>query len=362
MADINNARKIINEIDTEMAKLFEKRMDAAKEVAQYKKERGLPILDESREREIIDRNSQLIKNEEYKSYYVSFLKKNMSLSKKLQHRLINGTRVAYSGVKGAFANIAAEKIFPDADTVPYPDFRSAYEAVEKGECDLAVLPVENSFNGDVGQVMDLAYFGSLYINGIYDISVVHNLLAKKGTKLSDIKTVISHPQALGQCQKIIEKYGFETVEAVNTAVAAKLVSESPRNDIAAIASSEAAEEFNLKTLVSHINDSNMNTTRFAVFSSARKKPDPIDKRFVLLFTVSNEAGALANAVSAIGNGGFNLKALKSRPTKELIWDYYFYAEGEGNINSENGKQMIKELEKCCSTVKVVGSFEKDIVL
>ncbi len=362
MADINNARKIINEIDTEMASLFEKRMDAAREVAQYKKEHGLPILDESREREIIERNSSLIKNEEYKSYYVSFLKKNMSLSKKLQHRLLNGTRVAFSGVKGAFANIAASKIFPDADAVPYPDFRAAYEAVEKGECDLVVLPVENSFNGDVGQVMDLAFFGSLYISGIYDISVVHNLLAPKGVKISDIKTVISHPQALGQCQGFIEKHGFETIEAVNTAVAAKLVSESGRRDLAAIASSEAAEEFNLKTLESHINDSSLNTTRFAVFSPARKAPDEKDKNFVLLFTVSNEAGALANAVSAIGEGGFNLRALKSRPTKELIWDYYFYAEGEGNIYSQKGEKMLKKLEKCCSTVKIVGSFEKEFIL
>ncbi len=362
MADINNARKKINEIDTKMAQLFEERMNASREVAQYKKEHGLPILDESREREIIEKNCSLIENEEYKSYYVSFLKKNMSLSKKLQHRLLNGTRVAFSGVKGAFANIAAEKIFPDAQAVPYPDFRSAYEAVEKGECDLVVLPIENSFNGDVGQVMDLAFFGSLHISSIYDISVVHNLLAKKGTRLSDIKTVISHPQALGQCQSFIEKHGFETIEAVNTAVAAKLVAESPRTDIAAIASIQAAEEFNLKTLQSHINDSNLNTTRFAVFAPFAKAPDEKDRRFVLLFTVSNEAGALANAVSAIGEGGFNLRALKSRPTKELIWDYYFYAEGEGNINSQNGKDMLEKLKGCCSTVKVVGSFEKEFVL
>ncbi len=362
MADIKHAREIIGAIDKQMAELFERRMDAAREVAQYKKEHGLPILDENRERELIDKNSSLIQNEEYKSYYVSFLKKNMSLSKKLQHRLLNGTRVAFSGVQGAFANIAANKIFPDADAVPYPDFRAAYEAVEKGECDLVVLPVENSYNGDVGQVMDLAFFGSLYISGIYDISVVHNLLAQKGVKLSDIKTVISHPQALGQCQTFIERHGFETIEAVNTAVAAKLVAESGKRDIAAIASAEAAEEYGLKILESHINDSGLNTTRFAVFAPAMKAPDKNDRNFVLLFTVSNEAGALAHAVATIGDGGFNLRALKSRPTKELIWDYYFYAEGEGNLFSPEGEKMLEKLKKCCSTVKIVGSFEKEIIL
>lgn len=359
---INELRKKINKIDCEMARLFEERMDTAKDVAEYKKLHGLPVLDQKREDEVIERNLSLIKNEEYKSYYVSFLKNNMLLSKKLQHRLLNGTTVAFSGVQGAFAHIAAKKIFPDADVVGYPDFRSAYEACEKGECDLVVLPVENSFNGDVGQVMDLTFFGSLHISGIYDIPVVHNLLAKKGAKLSNIKTVISHSQALGQCAKFIHAHALETKEAVNTAVAAKLVSESGRDDIAAIASAEAAEQFGLQTLEAHINDSGLNTTRFAVFTPALKSPEKNDRHFVLMFTVSNEAGALGRAVSIIGEGGFNLRALKSRPTKELIWDYYFYAEGEGNLYTPQGEKMLAKLKECCSSIKIVGSFEKELTL
>jgi chorismate mutase/prephenate dehydratase len=263
---------------------------------------------------------------------------------------------------GAFAHIAAKRIFPDADVVGYPDFRSAYMSVQSGECDLAVLPLENSFNGDVAQVMDLTFFGDLYISGVYDIGVVHNLLAKKGAKLSDIKTVISHSQAIGQCASFIQKHNLEAKEVVNTAVAAKLVSESDRLDIAAIASSEAAEEFNLCTLSERINDSGLNTTRFAVFAPAMKSADKNDKHFVLTFTVSNEAGALGKAVLAIGENGFNLRALKSRPTKELIWDYYFYAEGEGNLFTPEGEKMLKTLKECCSSVKVVGSFEKELTL
>lgn len=359
---IEKLRKTINEIDAEMAKLFEKRMDAVKGVAEYKKLHGLAVLDEKRENEVIERNSHLIENEEYKPYYVSFLKSNMLISKKMQHRLLNGTRVAFSGVNGAFAHIASGKIFPDAELVGYGDFKSAYNSVENGECDLVVLPIENSFNGDVGQVMDLCFFGSLHISGIYDIPVVHNLLAKKGAKLSDIKTVVSHSQALGQCASFLQKHGFEVKEVVNTAVAAKLVSESERNDIAAIASGEAAEIFSLKTLRSHINDSGSNTTRFAVLSPAMKQSGKDDKHFVIMFTVSNSAGALSKAVSAIGENGFNLRALKSRPTKELIWDYYFYAEGEGNIFSADGEKMLGALKECCSSIKVVGSFEKELSL
>ncbi len=360
MSQLDSARQIINDVDRQMAELFEKRMDAVKEVAQYKKERGLMIDDFAREEQIIAQNSKMIKNQEYRDYYVNFLRSTIDISKNMQHRLLDGMRVAYSGVEGAFANIAAERIFPDAKAVAYPDFKAAYTAVEKGECDCAVLPIENSFNGDVGQVMDLSFFGTLFINGIYDIEIVQNLLAVKGATIDDIKTVISHPQALGQCAAYIKEHGFETFEAVNTAVAAKQVADSNRHDIAAIGSNEAAVKFCLKKLAVHINEKSNNTTRFAVFSRTAKSPAPSDDRFIMLFTVKNAAGSLGRAISVIGEYGFNLRALKSRPTKELVWDYYFYAEGEGNINSTSGEKMLNELKECCSDLRIIGNFEKEI--
>lgn len=360
MTELEKARQIINNVDKQMAELFVQRMQAAKAVAEYKKEHGLQVFDAAREAEVIRRNSDLVSDETLKSYFVEFIRSNMEISKSYQHRLLEGMRVAFSGVEGAFANIAANKVFPDAIAVPYADFKSAYEAVEKGECDAVILPIENSYNGDVGQVMDLAFFGSLFISGIYDIGIVQNLLALKGTSLDEIKTVISHPQALGQCAAYIRKHGFDTVDAVNTAVAAKQVAESGRRDIAAIGSDEAAEKFGLQKLESHINESNSNTTRFAVFTRTPKAESAEDNHFIMLFTVTNEAGSLGKAISIIGENGFNLKALKSRPTKELVWSYYFYAEGEGNINSQNGKKMIKELKEKCSEIRIIGSFEKEI--
>ncbi len=360
MTELEKARKIINETDSKMAKLFEKRMDAAKMVAAYKKEHGLPIDDFAREEELIKRNTALIESEEYRSYYVSFLKDTIGVSKKLQHRLLDGMRVAYSGVEGAFANIATERIFPDASAVACKDFKSAYDAVVNGECDCALLPIENSFNGDVSQVLDLSFFGSLYITGIYEIEVVQNLLANDGATIGDIKQVISHPQALGQCAEFIKEHGFETIEAVNTAVAARQVRESGRTDIAAIGSVEAGKKFGLKRIEGHINQSGNNTTRFAVFSRSQRSQNSKDKHFIMLFTVKNAAGSLGKAISVIGEYGFNLKALKSRPTKELIWDYYFYAEGEGDIYSDHGKLMLKQLKKCCNNLKILGTFEKEI--
>ncbi len=360
MANLEKARQIINETDSKMAELFEKRMDAVKQVAEYKKQNGLPVDDISREEQIIKQNCKYIKSEEYRSYYINFLKSNIEISKKFQHKLLDGMRLAYSGVEGAFANIMAKRVFPDAICVAYPDFKSAYTAVENGECDCAFLPIENSYNGDVGKVLDLSFFGSLYINGVYEADIIQNLLAKKGTKLSDIKSVISHPQALGQSSSYIKSHGFKKIEAVNTAVAAKQVAESDDMTVAAIGSVEAAQEFGLEVLEKHINESNVNTTRFAVFSRTRKQDSLSDRRFIMLFTVKNTAGSLGNAISVIGKHGFNLIALKSRPTKELVWDYYFYAEGEGDINGEQGKQMLCDLEKCCSDLKIIASFEREI--
>ncbi len=360
MNELQKAREIINTADKEMARLFEMRMDAAREIAMYKQKNGIPVDDPLREALITERNCALIENEEYRPYYVSFLKSTIGISKDLQHRLLEGMRVAYSGTEGAFANIAARRIFPDARCIAYGDFTSAYRAVEKGECDCVILPIENSFNGDVGSVLDLTFFGSLYINGVYEAQVVQNLLGVKGAVLSDVKKAVSHPQALGQCASFIEKHGILTENAVNTALAAETVAKNGDKSVAAIGSAEAAEKFGLEILAERINDSTANTTRFAVFSRSERNPSPADDRFIMLFTVNNTAGSLGKAISVIGQHGFNLKALKSRPTKELVWDYFFYAEGEGSIHSEKGKSMLEELKNYCSNLKIAGSFEKEI--
>ncbi len=359
MTKLDIAREEICAIDKEMARLFEKRMNAAKNVAEYKKENGLPVFDAEREGFLIEHNSSYIQDGILKDYYVEFLKSTMDISKAYQRRLLDGMRVAYSGVPGAFAHIAVTKIFESAMPVSYGSFKDAYEAVGKGECDCAVLPVENSFQGDVAQVMDLAFFGTLHITGIYDLEVSHNLLAKKGTNKGDIKKVISHAQALGQCAEYIEKNNLAKEECTNTAVAAKTVAESEQAHIAAIASKEAAKLYGLSVIEENINESRNNTTRFAVFSRSAGNINKENNRFVLFFTVKNEAGALGRAISVIGKYGFNLKALKSRPTKELIWDYYFFAEGEGDIAGENGEKMLLELKESCNEIKVSGCFANE---
>ena len=355
---LTKARKIINEIDKKMAELFTERMKAAELVAEHKKEHGLDICDPVREAELIRANSELIDSETYREYYVSFQKSVMDISKAYQTRLLNGMKVAYSGTEGAYAHIAAKKLFPSAKAIPYGSFDEAYAAVENNECDAAVLPIENSYNGDVGQVSDLMFAGSLYINTVTELAISHDLLAPKGTRLEDITTVISHPQALGQCHGYILKNGYSEMEFTNTALAAKYVSENNDGKIAAIASAEAAEIFGLEVLATNINESRSNTTRFAVFSRAENKNPIADKRVqtILLFTVRHEAGALAKALDVIAKYGFNMRALRSRPMKELLWQYYFYVEAEGNMDSENGKNMQEELKQYCDRLKAVGTY------
>ena len=281
----------------------------------------------------------------------------------------NKLQIAYSGVQGAYAGIAAAKIFPKAELKSYSSFRQAYEAVVKKECEYAVLPIENSYAGEVAQVTDLLYGGNLKIVGIFELPIVHNLLGIEETNLNQIKTVYSHPQALDQCSEYIYNHGFEKRVATNTALAAKEVALLKDPTVAAIASKETAEIYGLKVLERAINESESNTTRFVVLS-AGKDPDSKEQReifkrkeaFTLILIVKNEAGAVARAITTIGDFGFNMRTLRSRPQKTLLWSYYFYVEGEGDLGSIKGVEMLRALEENCESVKVLGNYPADVIL
>ena len=352
---LEEARKIINDVDAKMAELFIERMRAAEMVYEHKKEFGLPILDEAREAAVIEKNSARIEDEVLKGYYMDYLKKLMEVSKAYQYRLQSGLKVAYSGVEGAFAHIAAGRIFPESSPVSYRDFKSAYESVVSGESDVAVLPIENSYAGEVGQTMDLIFAGGLFINGIYELEIHQNLLGLAEATVEDIKKVISHPQALGQCHDYIKFRGFDAEEASNTAVAAKMVAKTNDKTLGAIASAETAELYGLKVLEANVNKSGENTTRFVVLSKVKAVSSSLSNS-VLMFTVKNEAGSLAGAISIIGKYGYNMTALRSRPLKKHSWQYYFYVEIGGSTDTEDGKKMMEELSHVCDKLKVAGTF------
>lgn len=360
MSDLEEIRRRIDGLDKEMAELFEKRMLAAEQVAAFKREHGLSIDDNAREEAIIRKNCKYIEDDRIREYYVTFQKDIMEVSKRFQHRLLGGLRVSYCGVPGAFAHEAATSLFPDADYISYKDFESAYKAVEDGDCDVAVLPFENSFAGEVSSVTDLIFSGSLYVNQVLELEAVQNLLGCADATLESVKEVYSHPQALSQCASFLREKGLSTVEYPNTAMAAKMVSEKADPGIAAIGSLASARLYGLKVLEPHINTGSVNNTRFAALSRSRNKLHPkhnkMEHHFMLMFTVKNEAGSLAKTLNIIGAHNYNMCSLRSRPMKDLAWSYYFFVELDGNIDSDNGRDMLRELSFICDRLKLVGTY------
>ena len=359
MKDLKELRKEITEIDNKTAELFVSRMKLVRQVAEYKMKNGLPVLDPGREAEVLKNGSQRVEDSSLRSYYLSFLKNVMAVSRRYQTSMMSGLKVAYCGTEGAFAHIAACHLFPTAEKVAFSGFKKAYDAVESGECDCALLPVENSFAGDVDQVNDLMFTGNLHVNGMYDLPVTHDLLGVSGAAIDDIKTVVSHPQALSQCSTFIKERGLSEKEYSNTALAAEYVKNMGDKTVAAIGSAESAELFGLSVVARSINDDRSNTTRFAVFSRVEGHSEKSGSQpyFSLVFTARNEAGSLAKALTIIGRHGFNIRTLRSRPMKELMWQYYFYVEAEGDIYGEEGKACIEEMKESCDKIKIVGSYK-----
>jgi chorismate mutase/prephenate dehydratase len=360
MEDLKKTREEIDRIDKEMRELFEKRMTAVEKVADYKREHGLPVKDEEREEYLIRRNSELLDKKEISDYYVLFQKKLMDLSCDYQNRINKKMKVAYNGVEGAFAWIAATRLFPGAELISFGSFEEAYAAVENGKADTVILPIENSYAGEVVNVMDLMFSGNLYVNSVIDIDIVHNLMAPEGATIESIKKVVSHTQALSQCDAYIRSHGFEPVAYTNTAMAAEYVKSLNDPTVAAIASKETAELKGLKLLETGINASRSNTTRFAAFSRGRNVPGKSAKNradhFILVFTVKNEAGALAQTLNIIGAHNFNMRSLRSRPMKDLMWNYYFYIEADGDIYTRDGQDALNELGALCANLKLVGTY------
>lgn len=356
MNSLENARNQINEIDKQMAVLFESRMSAIENVIAYKMQNNLPVLDESRENFVIEKNQEYIKNKKYQDYYVQFLKDVMNVSKNYQKSIAYADCVGYQGVEGAFAHIATKHLFKESKLKSYQTFEDIFKAVQLGNIAYGVLPFENSYTGEVGEVFDLLYQYDCKINQIYDLKINQNLLVLPSTKLDDIKQVYSHHQALTQCKQFFDTHpAYEAVPYANTALAALYVSQTKDKSKAAVASKETAELYGLDVLVENINTSSENTTRFIVIS---KKMPQEGNCFNIMFTVDHNAGQLASVIQIISKYGFNMESIKSKSIHNLPWQYYFYAELQGNVNDKNAKALIDELQEKCKTFKVIGVYDK----
>ena len=356
MDALEQARAEIDTVDAQLAALFERRMAAVLQVAEYKRAHGLPIYDAAREAAVLEKAATRIQQPALRPYYKDHVQHMMNLAKQYESAVLGRNRAAYQGVEGAFAHIALKALFPHAEAVSYSTWDEVFEAVASGEAAHGVVPFENSHAGDVSAVLDLCYnHPELWVVDVYDLPISQNLLVLPGTQLSQLRTVYSHQQAIAQSETFLKQFRLPATAMANTAMAAKFVAESKDATKAAIASAETAALYGLEILVPNINTDGDNTTRFIVLS--REKPTA-GNRFSLLFTVDNKPGKLAEVIQVIGASGFNMESIKSRPMPHVPFEYYFYVELVGDAAAGETAALLRELDRTCRTVRLLGVYTK----
>ena len=364
--ELKDIRNEIDQTDDQILSLFLKRMNLSQNVADYKAENNIPIVNTGREREILSRITSLSGDgldgyarilfstlfDLSRSYQSAHIGKSTSLAK-LVEKAISETPiefpkkavVACQGIEGAYSQQACDKVFSFADILYFKSFDGVFGAVEKGLCQYGVLPIENSSHGSVNEVYDLMRDHSFYIVHSTKLHIKHNLLAKPGTKLTDIREVISHEQAIGQCSAFLASFPDVTIKLCeNTAIAAKLVSESDRTDIAAISSESCTDMYGLEIIKSHIHNTDNNYTRFIVISKA---PEiyPGSNRISIMFAVPNRPGSLSRIMSRFSCLDVNLSKLESRPMEGANFEYVFYTDMDASIYSKDVISLLCELEQ-----------------
>ena len=374
--DLLDLRKQIDEIDEELIPLLLKRMSISEKVAQYKVERGLPVLNEQREKEILDDVHK--KCGEQGDIIATVFAATMDASRAIQHKIIGGgkelrelieqalsdenafereTSVACAGVDGSYADKTASVLFPNSQIKHYRLFEDVFEAVNKGEAPFGIIPVENSTAGSVHEAYDLIMKYRFYVVGSYSLEVKHCLCAKQDTKYEDIDEVYSHPQALSQCSKFIKDFDFTGVNYTNTAAAAKFVSESERNDIGVICSADAAKKYNLKIIKAGIQNISSNFTRFIVISKKLVIERNADK-ISLIFSLPHQTGSLYRVLGRFSMTGLNLTKLESRPMENGDFSYYFYTDLLGSVKNEKTLDLLCALSSELPDFKFLGNYHE----
>ena len=379
MKDISVLREEINAIDSEMVELFKKRMEIAASVAEYKKANSLPVLDAARERALLVRISDMA-GDEFEGYARTLYHTMLDVSKAYQHVKLGSesvtckaikeslsrtgdlfperARVACQGVEGAYSQIATEKLFSLPEISYYPSFDAVFSAIESGECRYGVLPIENSTAGSVKKVYELMLHHDFHIVRSVRVKIDHHLLSNRGASLDGIKEIISHEQAINQCSSFLRSLGdVKITVAPNTAVAARTVKESGRDDIAALSSRFCAELYGLDTLAAAVQDMGNNYTRFICIS---KEPEiyPGADKLTLMLVTPNKPGALYNVLSCFNALGVNMTKLESCPIPERDFESMFYFDFTVSVYSQNLERLLCELEARGERYKLLGAYSE----
>ena len=266
-------------------------------------------------------------------------------------------KVAFQGEIGAYSESAVYSFFgPSVEVKPCKNLSEVFESVEKGETPYAVVPIENSIEGSVNQTYDLFLEHNLKVCGEIILKIIHCLIAHLGTKLNSIKTVYSHPQALAQCRKFLEKLGCRLISTFDTAGSVKMIKEEELKDAAAIASERAALIYSMNVLVKEIGDTPNNYTRFFVLSK-QDSPHSGEDKTSIIFSVKSVPGALYQVLEEFAIRNINLTKIESRPTKRTPWEYNFYLDFEGHRSEEKCREALKTIENKTLFVKILGSYK-----
>ena len=375
--DIQELRGQIDNIDSELVQLFCQRMEVAAQIADYKKQNGLPIFVPSRERDILKDVSQKAGPEmaNYTRVLYSMLfelsrsyqSKRSGEQSPLYHTIKDAIEntpklfpqapmVACQGVEGAYSQIACEKIFKNPFIMYFKNFESVFNAIDQGLCQYGILPIENSTAGSVKKVYDLMISHNFSIVRTFRLKIDHNLLVKPGVKLSEITEIYSHEQALNQCSEFLQSLpGVNVVPVSNTAVAAEMVASSDRRDVAALSSRACAELYGLENLISCVQDKGNNRTRFICISKNLEIYTGSDKTSIMMI-LNHRPGALYKVLARMYTLGINVTKLESRPIPDREFEFMFYFDLETSIYSEEFVQLMCELDELCEEFKYLGSY------
>ena len=380
--NLEELRAEIDTIDDNLLQDFAQRMNVVGQIGLEKKSEGLPTLDPAREREkLADIVTKLPPEMEQYGYtlwsmlfeisrsYQSSLNPQPSALRKDIERAIADTQplfppaatVACQGVEGAYSQLACEKLFKHPQVMYFKTFESVFSAIENGFCDYAVLPLENSTAGSVKEIYDLMLSHSSFkIVRSTRLKVDHNLVAKKGTKMSDIKVIFSHPQAISQCAKFLDAMpGVKITACENTAAAAEAVAKSERTDVAAISSYNCVELYGLERLAADIQDRSNNYTRFICISKKLEIYPGADKTSLML-VLPHRPGALYQILGRFYALGMNLIKLESRPLPDREFEFMFYFDLETSVYSDEFIRLVDDLDAICEEFQYLGSYSEVI--
>ncbi|NOW06341.1 prephenate dehydratase [Clostridium beijerinckii] len=377
MAAIDDYRNKIDEIDKEITRLFEERMDIVIKVGEYKKQNNLPVFNKAREDEVIEKNIGYLNNKDYAEGLKQFFINIMNISKDLEDKEVkedirattvdkfkeknakSDVKVGFYGVAGSFSEEAMIKHFGKKDDAKaYDEFEDVFVAVKNGEIDYGVLPIENSSTGAISQVYDLLYKYGFYIVGEECIKIDQNLIGIKGTKLDNVKEVYSHPQGFEQSTDFLKEYSnWKKIPFHSTADSVKLVSDLQDMSKVAIASKRAADIYNLSIIKENINNRRENSTRFIVISKELELNNSCDKVSVV-FSLEHKAGTLYKLLRHFAENNINMMKIESRPMEKGAWKYFLYVDFEGNLENEQVKKALNLIEQSSAYFKLIGGYRK----